>query len=442
MNRMTKILPALMVASVAMAGCDSLLEVTDPDLVTPDNVQGERGAELYWAGALGQFAAAFSSGGGGQALYSGMLADEFHLSGTFPTRNEVDRREMDTRNGTLLGEYRNLHQARVGLKNAAQRLEELLPGDSRIAEMWSLNGFTYLFFGEHYCSGVPFSDTPNEGDVVYSGQIATDEMWNRALASFSAASGATAGDANQSHLASVGEARALLNQGNYSAAAAAVAGVPDEWVYLIRSKTGGAFGQRNALYEMNHSQRRWSLSPPDESLVSGFNGLNFRRDPADPRLPWEDSGDFGFDEETPLFHQLKFSSWENDTPLASGIEARLIEAEADLNGAATEWLTILNDLRGTVAGLDDLTDPGTFDARVDLLFEERAFWLFGTAHRLGDLRRLVRQYGRAADAVFPSGAFFKGGTYGPDVNFPIPFEELENPELSGLTGQVCLNRDA
>ncbi len=54
----------------------------------------------------------------------------------------------------------------------------------------------------------------------------------------------------------------------------------------------------------------------------------------------------------------------------------------------------------------------------------------------------MRQYGRAADAVFPSGAFFKGGTYGPDVNFPIPFEELENPELSGLTGQVCLNRDA
>ena len=38
---------------------------------------------------------------------------------------------MDDRNGTLLGQYRNLHQARVGLKNAAERLEEFLPGDSR-----------------------------------------------------------------------------------------------------------------------------------------------------------------------------------------------------------------------------------------------------------------------------------------------------------------------
>ena len=57
-----------------------------------------------------------------------MLADEFHLSGTFPSRNEVDRREMDERNGTLGGEYRRLHQARVGLKNAAERLSEFVPG--------------------------------------------------------------------------------------------------------------------------------------------------------------------------------------------------------------------------------------------------------------------------------------------------------------------------
>lgn len=171
-----RILPALMVALLGVVGCDSLLEVVDPDLVTPDNVQGEKGAELYWAGALGQFANAFSSGTGGQALYSGMLGDEFHLSGTFPTRNEVDRREMDIRNGTLLGQYRALHQARVGLKNAAERLEEFAPGDSRIGEMWNLNGYTYVLFAENYCSGVPFSQTPNEGDVEYSVQVTTSTL--------------------------------------------------------------------------------------------------------------------------------------------------------------------------------------------------------------------------------------------------------------------------
>ena len=78
-----------------------------------------------------------------------------------------------------------------------------------------------------------------------------------------------------------------------------------------------------------------------------------------------------------------------------------------------------------------------------MLFEERARWLFGTAHRLGDLRRLVRQYGFGQEQVFPSGSFFKGGAYGSDVNFPIPFEEHENEALAGLEGQsLCLDRSA
>ncbi len=75
--------------------------------------------------------------------------------------------------------------------------------------------------------------------------------------------------------------------------------------------------------------------------------------------------------------------------------------------------------------------------RVDFHFAERAFWLWGTGHRLGDLRRLVRQYGRDSESVFPTGAYFKGGNYGTDVNFPIPLEEDNNPNSSG-----CLDRSA
>jgi hypothetical protein len=436
-NRIGKIGPTLllMLALVGTAGCDTsdLLAVTDPDLVTPDNVIGEKGAELFWAGALGQFAGAFSSGGGGQALYTGMLSDEFHLSGTFPTRTDVDSREMDDRNGTLLGQYRILHQARVGLKNAAEKLEEFLPGDSRIAEMWSLNGFTYLFFAENYCSGVPFSQTPNEGDLSYGTQSTTADMLATAKGRFQTAAGATGGSATQANLAAIGLGRTLLNEGDYAGAAAAVAGVPDDWTYLVYSKTGGAFGQRNALYEMNFSQRRWSLSDSE-----GGTGIAFRS-VTDSRVPWEDAGEVGFDSSTPLFHQLKFTSWEDDVVLASGVEARLIRAESELASGGA-WLATLNALRTTV-GLADLVDPGTAAGRVDMLFEERARWMYGTAHRVGDMRRLIRQYGRTESTVFPSGAYFKGGNYGTDVNFPIPFEELENPELGGVSF-VCLDRGA
>lgn len=429
-----RVLPVLMVALLSVAGCDSLLEVVDPDLVTPDNVVGEKGAELFWAGALGQFATAYSSGAGGQALYSGMLADEFLLSGTFPTRFEVDRREMDVRNGTLLGQYRNLHQARVGLKNAAEKLEEFLPGDTRIGELWNLNGFTYLFFAENYCSGVPFSSANNDGSLVYSGQVPTAEMLTTAIQRFQAGA-AAGGTGDQANLAAIGLGRAYLNQGDYASAANAVASVPDEWTYQIRSKSGGTNGQRNAIFEQNHSQRRWSLSD-----MEGGNGVAFRT-ATDSRVPWEDAGSLGFDQTTPLIHQLKYASADDDVVLASGIEARLIEAEANLNGAGDTWLTTLNDLRAA-EGLSELVDPGTLSEQVDMLFDERARWLFGTSHRLGDLRRLVRQYGRDGASVFPSGVYFKGGTYGGDMNFPIPFEESSNEELPGLTNQICLDRSA
>lgn len=437
-NRTNKVWPALLMACALLgtAACDTdkLLEVNDPDLVTPDNVQGAKGADLYWAGALGQFAQAFSSGTGGQALYSGMLADEFHLSGTFPTRNEVDRREMDPRNGTLTGQYRSLHQARVGLKNAAERLAEFVPGDSRIAEMWNLNGYTYLFFAEHYCSGVPFGDTPNTGDVVQGTQTTTEQMLQTALERFNSGASNAAGSADQANLAAIGLARAQLNLGNYAQAASAVAGVPTGWSYIIRSKGGASTGQRNAIYEMNHSQRRWSLSD-----MEGGNGVAFRSQ-TDDRVPWKDSGQNGFDEETRLYHQLKFGSWDDDVALASGVEARLIEAEAQLQGGdAAGMMATLNALRATMS-LDPLTDPGSTTARQDLLFEERARWLFGTAHRLGDLRRLVRQYGRDQATVFPSGDFFKGGIYGSDVNFPVPFEESENPNVE--PSNLCIDRNA
>lgn len=430
----TALATALLLASAA-CNPDELLQVTDPDIVTPDNVQGAKGAELYWAGAVGLFAGAFSSGGGGQVVYSGMLADEFHLSGTFPTRNEVDRREMDDRNGTLLGQYRALHRARVGTQNAADRMVELLPGDSRIAEMWNLNGFANIFFAEHYCSGVPFSSTPNEGDIVYGERQTTAQILDAAQASFGSAAAAASGDAAQGHLAAVGLARARLASGDLAGAAAAAAQVPDDWTYSVRSKEGGTLGQRNAVFELNHRQRRWSLSD-----MEGGNGVAFRS-AEDSRVPWEDSGGTGFDEETPLYHQLKYDSEESDVVLASGVEARLVQAEHELSNGGP-WLETLNGLRAG-AGMAALEDPDDGDARLRMLFDERARWLFGTAHRLGDLRRLVRHYGLAADDVFPSGSFFKGGAYGVDVNFPIPFEEHENEALAGLEGQsLCLDRSA
>ncbi|HEX3865952.1 MAG TPA: hypothetical protein VHV78_04335, partial [Gemmatimonadaceae bacterium] len=131
---------------------------------------------------------------------------------------------------------------------------------------------------------------------------------------------------------------------------------------------------------------------------------------------------------------------------ASGIDARLYEAEARLNASDIPgMMTILNALRaskqtiGTVAipALTPLATPPDQASATALLFREKAFWTFGRGQRLPDLRRLIRQYKLTQDHVFPSGPYFKGGSYGTDVNFPVPNSEQVNPLFT-----ACLDRNA
>jgi hypothetical protein len=186
---------------------------------------------------------------------------------------------------------------------------------------------------------------------------------------------------------------------------------------------------------------RYSLSENE-----GVNGLPFRS-ANDPRVPWirDPAQPDGFDASYPLYKIRKYNAFTSPVVLASGVEARLIEAEAALQAGQTDtWLQKLNALRADVASLMTaqvpgypvtaptlaaLTDPGTAEARRSLMFSERAFWLFGTGHRLGDLRRLVKNYGLSQTQVYPNGDYHKGGLFGADVVFPVDFDEGNNPNF-------------
>jgi hypothetical protein len=179
--------------------------------------------------------------------------------------------------------------------------------------------------------------------------------------------------------------------------------------------------------------------------------VQFLRTPADPRVPWATSTRRGFNSiHVNLPNQLKYTRTGSVT-VADGVEARLIEIEAKLRGGSqADRDAVFNDLNalrgqwqalGYTTAIPPLTGsaPTTQDAAVDLLFEERALWLWLTGHRLGDLRRLVRQYNRTANSVFPSGTLPApfSGSYGDDVNYVIPAEERNNTNFSG-----CLDRNA
>ena len=437
---------ALVAAALAVVGCstEKILEVKDPDVVTPASLQSKETLPALINGAIGAFHNAFVGPGSvnessGQIGYGGLLADEYISSGTFPTRHEVDSRKIDLTNGSNLSQFNFLSRARAAADLAARRYESLDPDAPEHSLALSLDGFSSILFGEDYCSGVPFSVFTDDGDIEYGEPLTTQQIFERAITKFDAALAVSGATADLLNLARVGKGRALLDLGRYDEAAAAVADVPDDFVYIIESSDNTS-DETNGVYIFGENAKRLSVADKE-----GGNGLDYLSS-NDPRVKWAPalaaSGDTiaGQDGTTPLMLQLKYPDRSAPAPVATGIEARLIEAEAAMQAGSGDFMTKLNDARAQFDGLSPLTAgdiPADAAGKTDLLVRERAFDLWLTAHRLGDLRRLIRQYGRDSESVFPTGVWFKGGTYGSDVNLPVPQEEENNPNFHG-----CLDRNA
>jgi hypothetical protein len=430
-------------------GClDQLTQATQRDEIPPDALTTAAGAAALYAGALQRFGYAIDGNSGGtegQTLVSGMMADEWFHSGTFTTRQDYDQRATSLDNGTLAGVFRNLQDARLAAKRAITAVEGTsanAAGDERIGALQNRIGAVYLIAAQNYCNGVPFSEVV-DGQVEYGQPLTTADMLTEAVSWFDQALAGPAGAGSVNHnTARLLKARALTLEGRsqLSAAAALAASVPTDFAAVSEHSLANSTNE-NGVYVFNHLSQRWSMAHHD-----GGNGLPFRgagdgTDPAqaDPRLLWKRDG-IGFDNESPQYDWLGSGDRDASQPFAKGQEARLIEAEAALEaGDAPGFMTKLNDLRATVAGLAPLTDPGTTAGREDLLFSERAFWLFGTGTRLSDLRREIRQYGRNAESIFPTGPYFRPGSgdYGNDVNIPVPNTEDQNPNFT-----ACIDRNA
>jgi len=415
------------------------LDVKDIDVVSPGQLNDKSALPTLRNGVLSTFQLAFSGGadlanGGheGQATMSGLLGDEFLNAESFPDRISVDQRDIIPSNLSLVALFLDLSRARATADFASSQYNKLDAGADGQSEVLSLAGFSYVLFGENYCSGVPFSTIDAGGNITYGDPQTRDEVLQIAVAKFdSAITIATAQeDADLLNLARVGKARALLDLNQADAAATAASEVPGSFQYLVRSSSN-SLRQNNGIW--NYTANTFAFSVPERE---GGNGLPYIT-ANDPRLDVVVTGQLGFDRATPFNLQLKYPDQQANVVLASGIEARLIEAEAQFRaGTPGPAIATLNALRA-FAGLNPLVDPGTDIERTNLLFQERAFWMWGTAHRLGDMRRLVRQYSRTEDTVFPIGEYHKGGEYGSDVNFPVSSDERNNPKFTG-----CIDRSA
>lgn len=437
--------------TLGLAGCQSLVDYQERDVVPPDPLANAAGAQALYAGAIRSFGAAFAGDAGGtegQALTAGMMADEWLLGDTFNTRLDYDGRNTVLDNSTLLGVFRALQTARLDGHRAIDAITGTgvaESADARFGAMYNRIAMVFLMAGENYCSGIPFSAVSG-GAIVAGSQLTTVQMLDSAAYYFDKALATNAGtNSINANFANMGKARILLHRGtsSFAAAAALVANIPNTFRVITEHSLANG-GNENGIFVFNTQNERWILAHRE-----GTNGLPFRgagdgtnSAQGDPRVPWKrDAGDLAFDNAFLMYDLIIYTARDNSANVFKGEEARLIEAEAALQaGNTTLFLDKLNGLRAGVAGLAPLTDPGTAAGRVDLLFSERAFWTFSTATRLGDMRRLIRQYGRAANTVFPVGAYPRGGVYGNDVNFPVPDQEKQNPNYS--EGITCIDRNA
>jgi starch-binding outer membrane protein, SusD/RagB family len=445
-DRVRAVAGAMLVA-LGVAGCGAL-DTQNPNIVDAGNLDTPAGAATKRLGAIGQFGLAqdgdynavpipgtniYNDGSDGHILLSGVLSDELVNGGFIPTRTEIDLRQAQPQNSTVDDYYRSLHRARFATEDAAASLAKLSPtpdADTGIPEMYALAGYTYIYFAEDFCSGVPVSHVV-DGQIVYGEQLTTTQVLDTAIARFNAAlshPSIAAGDPIHS-LATVGLARALLDEGKFAEAAAAAQNIPAGFVYNTEHANSPSALQNSVAAYIEQGR----FGSNDGETANGIKWVT--ESLTDPRVSGDSS--VAADNVTVIWKSTNYPSLEAPVPTASYLEAQLILAEADLQAGGSNWLTILNTLRATQS-LPGLADPGSPATRVDLFFKERGLWLYLTGHRLGDLRRLVRQYGRNAETVFPSGLYFKSALhYGTGLNLPLPRAETNNPNV-----QECLNRDA
>ncbi|HEX5437369.1 MAG TPA: hypothetical protein VFW98_09415 [Gemmatimonadaceae bacterium] len=454
------IAPAAVVAGIlAMSACglkDRLLEPQTPQVISPSNVQNADGADALYVGAIGDLADALNGGNNNQEQlweWEGLMTDEFKSGDTFSQRNDDDQRVTVSNDGVMRRVYQHQQQSRGRARDAINALTEFEPdAHAKIAEMYLMMGFLEMSLSQDWCNGVPYGETV-DGVPQYTNPLTNADGFKLAIARFDTAL-TLLGSASDKQSTSVRNAvliakgRAQVDLGQFSAAAATVAPVPVDYQYLL---TYSIPTNSNEWWEMQPNTLRYTVGDSVDKTGIVKNSIPFAsaNDPRVPILVGKESvgeSDVSFDGKTPYFESELYTGREDPIPMVSGLDGQLVQAEADLNKPdIPAMMKILNDLRATPpmlgnyqpAAMAPLATPATQDAAVSLFFREKAFWQFERGERLSDMRRLMRQYGRTEDEVFPTGPFFKNGAYGHNVNIPIPDREQNNPNFKG-----CMDRKA
>ncbi|HVB30770.1 MAG TPA: hypothetical protein VNE60_04505 [Gemmatimonadaceae bacterium] len=452
---------AVACGTLFLGACDvqnQLLQPQQPGVISPSAVTTATAADALYAGALGQWnkvmnGSPTNSGSNQEALWNweALFTDEIRSVDTFSQRNDDDQRNLATNDVVLTALYNAAQQARGRARDAINALATYDPsatGKQHVGEMYLMMGYIEMEMSEAFCNGIPFGETVN-GVPQYTQPLMDADGFKLASARMDTAltylTASDPGTLNIKYAALVTKARAQVDLGDFAGAAATVASVPTNFQYNF---TYSQTTFDNEWWVEGPSVKRYSAGDSVDVAGQIFNAIPFA-ELNDPRVSITDTHQKAEDNHSDF---VQVNNWGRDdpTPPLTGIDAQLIVAESKLQtGDIAGMMGILNALRTSpqvigvfkIPAMAPLPMPPDKTTATNVFFREKALWQFERGYRMDDLRRLVRQYGRTQDQVFPSGGFTRNGTpsgqFGTEVAFPVPDYEMTNPNFHG-----CIDNNA
>lgn len=387
------------------AGCSDFLNVENPNVIDVNAIDPIQDAATLANSAQQNFAVAY----GWLIMYSSWFTGETLVAETFPTRNEFGRRDVAESNTSLNGDVWTPLSLAAASTKIVLDLELPTPETNINRErsfLW--RGYSFVFMAENFCTGA----------VDSGAELTTAAMLDSAVANFtSAITIGTAINSTESktlaNVALVGRARAHLQAGRKSQAAADAGNVPAGFNYAIPFVDDLANRTRlsNRLWQFTLDRGSMSVAEPWR------NG--------DPRVPFKAPGEHNLSPQDassgPFFIQNKYPGYATPVRLASKLEADYIAAEAGTTGEQVALIAARRAANGRPA----YTGGGDAASVLTELLTQKGFdfWLEGK--RLGDFRR------NPANVAFmpvPGAAYFKAGfpAIGNKTCYPIPLAEKDN----------------
>ncbi len=393
-GRMTALAAACSVLFLGACNVNNeLLAPQQPGVISPSAINSATAADALWAGAIATWTKTMNgspnnTGSNQEGLWNweALFTDEDRSVDTFSQRNDDDSRNEATNDALLTVIFNGAEQARGRARDAINALEtydQSPTGQTHIGDMYMMMGYIEMALSETFCNGVPFGETV-DGVPQYTQPLTNAQGFQLAMSRIDTAltylTGTDSAAMTVKYAALVTKARAQVDLGDFAGAATTVASVPTSFQYNFHySQT--TFD--NEWWVEGASVKRYSAGDSVDVAGQILNAIPFAR-LGDPRVSITDTHTQAEDNHSDF---VQVNNWGRDDPIPalSGIDARLIEAEAQLQaGNIAGMMTILNTLRASpqtigifaVPPMAALPTPPDLTTATNVFFREKALWQY------------------------------------------------------------------